>query len=434
MRVVQCLWQWKLGSVTQTRQTAIFGQRKEPHTIIIARGNRIRHFTIRPWLGALVGAAVCAVAIGYLLATSYLVLRDDIIGATMARQARMQQAYEDRISALRGQVDRITSRQLLDQQVMERKVGELLERQSQLSERHGRMTPVLGRAQGKIEESPIPIPTPRPDLRAGFDSDGDGAASLAAYTAETITEVPWPIRQGEQESATDRTDRLFMAVGNSLRAIESEQLLRITSLMENTYQTVDTISTALESAGISVDEGYGTEAVGGPLVPDENGFVFETRVKALDEALGKLESLKTEATRLPLRNPAPGQKVTSGFGDRPDPLLKRTAHHSGMDFRARRGTTARATGAGKVVSAGWNGGYGRMVEIDHGDGFSTRYAHLSEIAVTRGQTVEAGAALGKTGSSGRSTGPHLHYEVRRDGNSVDPLGFIKAGREISRLM
>ena len=97
-------------------QSAVFGKRKEPHTVIIARGDEIRHFTVRPWLAAVAGSALAAVVIGYLGATSYLVLRDNLIGAATARQARIQQAYEDRISALRAQVDRITSRQLLDQE------------------------------------------------------------------------------------------------------------------------------------------------------------------------------------------------------------------------------------------------------------------------------------------------------------------------------
>ncbi|RWB99160.1 MAG: M23 family peptidase, partial [Mesorhizobium sp.] len=135
-------------------QSTVFGRRKEPHTVIIARGNEIRHFTIRPWVAAFCGSALAAMAIGYLLATSYLVLRDDLIGATTARQARMQQAYEDRISALRAQVDRITSRQLLDQQLMETKVGELLERQTQLSLRHGRLGPLLKRGESEVGAPP----------------------------------------------------------------------------------------------------------------------------------------------------------------------------------------------------------------------------------------------------------------------------------------
>ncbi|RUY21909.1 M23 family peptidase, partial [Mesorhizobium sp. M7A.F.Ca.CA.001.13.2.1] len=151
-----------------TGQSAVFGKRKEPHTVIIARGNEIRHFTIRPWLAAFIGSALAAIAVGYLMATSYLVLRDDLIGATTARQARMQQAYEDRISALRAQVDRITSRQLLDQQLMETKVSELLERQSQLSQRHGRLGPLLERAESEVGAAPAedPAAAAKPDKRA----------------------------------------------------------------------------------------------------------------------------------------------------------------------------------------------------------------------------------------------------------------------------
>ena len=91
------------------------------------------------------------------------------------------------------------------------------------------------------------------------------------------------------------------------------------------------------------------------------------------------------------------------------------------------GSTVKATGAGRVVHAGPMGGYGDMVEVDHGNGLATRYGHLSEILVTEGQEVEAGAPLGRLGSTGRSTGPHLHYEVRVDGEPVDPTRYLRAG-------
>jgi murein DD-endopeptidase MepM/ murein hydrolase activator NlpD len=100
-----------------------------------------------------------------------------------------------------------------------------------------------------------------------------------------------------------------------------------------------------------------------------------------------------------------------------------------MDFRAPIGMSAKVTAPGVVVKAGWNGGYGRMVEVDHGNGFSTRYGHLSEIDVTVGEKLDAGAVIGKTGSSGRSTGPHLHYEVRHNGEAIDPLRFLTVGKE-----
>ncbi|MDP3895542.1 MAG: M23 family peptidase, partial [Mesorhizobium sp.] len=162
----------------KSRQSTIFGKRKEPHTVIIARGDQIRHFTVRPWLTAVAGSAIAAVAIGYVLATSYLVLRDDLIGATVARQARMQQAYEDRISALRAQVDRITSRQLLDQQLMEDKVGELLARQAELAARQGRMGPIL-EPTAAPESEDVPVPQKRPDMRASLAPDITGALAFA---------------------------------------------------------------------------------------------------------------------------------------------------------------------------------------------------------------------------------------------------------------
>jgi murein DD-endopeptidase MepM/ murein hydrolase activator NlpD len=86
------------------------------------------------------------------------------------------------------------------------------------------------------------------------------------------------------------------------------------------------------------------------------------------------------------------------------------------------------------VKAGWNGGYGRMVEVDHGQGFTTRYAHLSQILISAGQKLDTGDLVGRTGSSGRSTGPHLHYEVRHNGEAIDPLRFLAVGNKVARFM
>jgi murein DD-endopeptidase MepM/ murein hydrolase activator NlpD len=424
--------------VKKSGQAAVFGKRKEPHTIIIARGDEIRHFTIRPWVAAFLGSAVAAVAVGYLLATSYLVLRDDLIGAATARQARMQQAYEDRISALRAQVDRITSRQLLDQQLMETKVTELLNRQSQLSQRHGRLEPMLDRA-GAAPELPaaVPAPSAKPDTRAGLTGIQTETVQLAGMMAEGPKPFAfWSTRAAPEpdESTADRADRLFIAINQSLRSIETEQLARITTLADNAYQTADAISDALEAAGLPVDGDFGKGGVGGPLVTPDNPAGFESKVRELDEALDLLDRMKKEVRRLPIANPAPGRAISSTFGVRKDPLLGTPAHHSGMDFRAPAGSPARASAAGKVVTAGWSGGYGRMVEIEHSSGFTTRYAHLSKIGVKIGQQVAGGEEIGKVGSSGRSTGPHLHYEIRRNGEAIDPLRFLKAGKKVGNYL
>ncbi|MEI9416895.1 M23 family metallopeptidase [Mesorhizobium sp. Cs1321R2N1] len=431
-----------------TGQSAVFGRRKEPHTVIIARGNEIRHFTIRPWLAAFIGSALAAIAIGYLLATSYLVLRDDLIGATTARQARMQQAYEDRISALRAQVDRITSRQLLDQQLMETKVSELLQRQRQLSQRHGRLGPLFERAENDVGTVPAedPAATAKPDKPAEVTGSINQPAQTYAVaglgadlgSADTRPFSLWSTRADPlpSDSSADRADKLFVSINQSLKSIENDQLSRISTLADNAYKSADAIQQALQAAGLPVDSDFGKNEsdVGGPLIPLDSSMIFDSKVKELDEALDTLDQLKKEARRLPLANPAPGHSVTSPFGVRTDPLLGTAALHSGMDFRAPIGMAAKVTAPGIVTKAGWNGGYGRMVEVDHGNGFATRYGHLSEIDVTVGEKLDAGAIIGKTGSSGRSTGPHLHYEVRHNGEAIDPLRFLTVGRKVAQYL
>ena len=425
---------------------AVFGKRKEPHTVIIARGDHIRHFTVRPWLVASVGCVVSAVLVGYLLATSYLVLRDDLIGATVARQARMQQAYEDRISALRAQVDRITSRQLLDQQLVENKVSELLKRQTELYQRHGRLGPLLERAgvEGAALPTAAPVPVDRPDVKAdaggGIGNFGtSGEATALAFASAKAATWPLALRPGQTAteptgSAADRADKLFVSINQSLRAVESEQIEKIATLAANAARTADTISQALEEAGLTLDRDVNEQGLGGPYIAADSATDFDKKVQELDGALNYLDAMRNEARALPIANPAPGQPVSSGFGVRKDPLLGTPALHSGLDFRAGTGTLARATAKGKVVYAGWNGGYGRMVEIDHGNGFTTRYAHLSKILVKKGDAIAIGDAVGKVGSSGRSTGPHLHYEVRRNGDPLNPLRFLRVGNKLTKLL
>ncbi|WP_371832796.1 M23 family metallopeptidase [Mesorhizobium koreense] len=427
-----------MESVAHPPQSTVFGKRSEPHTVIIARGDTIRHFTIRPWVAAVAGSACAAIAIGYLLATSYLVLRDNLIGASVSHQARMQQAYEDRISALRSQVDRITSRQLLDQRAVEQKVSELLARQSLLSQQHGRLGPLLERAETLEKAASIPLPSVRPDKRARADegSSTSNAQAVGLRTAEIGPAALWKTRLAStgDETTTDRADRLFASINTSLRSIETEQLRRVQTLSQKAWQTGDAVKEALQSAGLEVAANYGKEDVGGPLIEVNDPTKFDKKVKELDQALDRLDLLKAEIRKIPIANPAPGAVVTSAFGVRRDPILGVSALHPGIDFRDAIGSNVPATAAGVVTRASRAGGYGNMVEIDHGGGYSTRYAHLSEIDVKVGDKVARGETIGKSGSTGRSTGPHLHYEVRHNGKAVDPVSFLKAGRVISQLL
>jgi len=131
---------------------------------------------------------------------------------------------------------------------------------------------------------------------------------------------------------------------------------------------------------------------------------------------------------VPVRKPVMGEvDMSSPFGVRSDPFLGRPAMHTGIDLRGETGEPVHATAAGKISIAGRDGGYGNMVEIDHGNGLSTRYGHLSQIDVKVGDQIKIGQVIGAVGSTGRSTGPHLHYETRIDGEAVDPQKFLRAG-------
>jgi murein DD-endopeptidase MepM/ murein hydrolase activator NlpD len=426
--------------VAHAPQSTVFGKRKEPHTVIIARGDTIRHFTIRPWVVTVAGSVCAAIAVGYLLATSYLVLRDNLIGASVTHQARMQQAYEDRISALRSQVDRITSRQLLDQRAVEQKVSELLARQSLLTQQHGRLGPLLERAERLEKAASIPLPSPRPDQRASADEASSAPApdarTAGLRTGGTGPAAHWNTRLALAGDGTSESsdDRLLATINTSLRSIETEQLQRVQALSQQARETGDAVKDALQSAGLEVAANYGKEDVGGPLIEVNNPSKFDRRIKELDHALDQLDLLKAEIRKVPIANPAPGAVVTSGFGFRSDPILGVSALHPGIDFRDAVGSNVPATAAGVVTRAGRTGGYGNMVEIDHGGGYSTRYAHLSEIDVKIGEKVALGQTIGKSGSTGRSTGPHLHYEVRHNGKAVNPVSFLKAGRVVSQLL
>lgn len=422
-----------------------FGKRRNQHVIILASGETVRHMTVRPWMAGIAFSFIGVVAIGYLAATSYLVLRDNLIGATMARQARMQHEYEDRIAALRAQVDRVTSRQLLDQQLVESKVEKLLKQQMALTSRHGKLGSLLDRAEESgILPRDVPVPAIKPGAapeRAGLAGGVDAIETLLGRNSTGGAEQPSAPKSALgyaplRESSADRADRIFSKVTLSLKDIEQEQLDRIQRLTLGASETASEIEGILLRTGIDIaDDGNGHDSgVGGPYVAPRAPSSFDASLEDLDSALNRLEAMRDTARRLPFSNPAPGKAITSRFGNRVDPFLGRLALHAGIDFREVTGGQIKSAGGGTVTTAGPSGGYGNMVEIDHGHGVSTRYGHMSKILVREGQQVDTGDIIGLAGSTGRSTGPHLHYEVRRNGDAVDPMHFLNAGMKLKPLI
>lgn len=151
-----------------------------------------------------------------------------------------------------------------------------------------------------------------------------------------------------------------------------------------------------------------------------------TQSRSFDFLRSQASTLRERSSHIPAIQPVSEKNLramASGYGYRRDPIYGTSKFHEGMDFSAPIGTPVYATGDGRVLSAGWNSGYGNLIEIDHGYNYITRYAHLSEMLVRPGQTVHRGDLIGRVGNTGKSTGPHLHYEVRLNGVPQNPVHY-----------
>jgi len=215
-----------------------------------------------------------------------------------------------------------------------------------------------------------------------------------------------------------------------LNRVETRQSTALNALEESYDAKARRMRGVLTDLGIDGGSAPKPLAVGGPFVPAKlaEASAFERQLYRVQLARTQVDALARTLVAVPVRKPIPGEvDMTSGFGVRVDPFLHGAAMHTGIDLRGDEGEPVRATAAGAVTHAGWNGGYGKMVEIDHGNGLATRYAHLSAVEVQVGDKVRIGQTVGRLGSTGRSTGPHLHYETRVDGEAVDPQKFLRAG-------
>ena len=221
--------------------------------------------------------------------------------------------------------------------------------------------------------------------------------------------------------------------------VGQEQLLEAADSFSRTR--ADRLRLAFRMAGLSPST-YAERggSLGGPLIESRDPRAlaavldvdddFAVRIQRAARDLSEAQSLSDAAQELPLGRPTTSASQTSGFGVRLDPFTRRPAYHSGLDFSGGHATPIYSTGPGVISYTGGRSGYGTVVEIDHGRGLKTRYAHLSSIAVRPGERVAVGQRIAGMGSTGRSTGTHLHYEVWVNGRAQNPGRFLKAGQYV----
>jgi murein DD-endopeptidase MepM/ murein hydrolase activator NlpD len=413
---------------------------QEGYTLVHA-GKQVRFGPVAFWI---VVGTVTVLGMWSAATATYFAFRDDVLTRLIARQADMQYAYEDRIAELRAKVDRTTSRQLLDQEQFDQKLDQIMRRQTTLESRAtalGAMpdtsitgsirSPARGAAASEAAPSGTPKPSPISDTVI-FVAPPDREARL-----ESRAPVVAAPRQN-QFAKIQGVDNVIVRLQTSLDQVEKRQMAALSSVEDNMESRVRRMRGVFTDLGLDLPQleaATPVRGVGGPFVPVKlpaDAGPFERQLYRINVTRAQVERLNRTLALVPYRKPVIGEvEFTSGFGVRSDPFLGRPAMHTGLDFRAASGDPVRATANGKVVSSGWAGGYGRMVEIDHGNGLSTRYGHLSEIGVKVGDQIKIGQVIGAVGSTGRSTGPHLHYETRIDGDAVDPQKFLRAGVRLS---
>lgn len=243
----------------------------------------------------------------------------------------------------------------------------------------------------------------------------------------------------DHDGATVKLRQRTVALIRRLNDLHAAQGNVLDRLGERTVKNIEEAERLITMTGLELDKVLGratrmASGQGGPLFEvastTEEVEGLPGSVSEIDTQLTRWAGLRSLLKRVPLVSPVDFYHQASPFGLRRDPFTKKKAMHYGVDLAGWGGAPVFATAPGKVVFAGRKGRYGKMVEIDHGYGIRTRYGHLRKVLVKRGQEVGHRHRIGLLGSTGRSTGPHVHYEVRFDGKPMNPAKFIKAGRYV----
>jgi len=375
-------------------------------------GGAVRYVSISPWRQAMMAGAATLVVGWCLFATVAVLLRGPGVeagvgvadrGSTrLEREVRNAKAAEETALAL-----------------LEARTADFNRAIEEAESRHATLKRLMSSFQGLDSASAIALTGDPSLLIDSTIEEGDPRQSRPDWQESNADAGP---------SFRDRTDRLIFDQASFLDAFEEEAVQRAESARGVIRLTGVPASRVLEQNGM-----------GGPLIPinytglgnDAPADPFKRRIYEVEARLREAQDYERAMRSLPLGIPVQGMyRETSGFGYRSDPFSRRTAFHEGTDFGAFTGAPIISTAPGKVVHAGVKGGYGRTVEIDHGQGFRTLYGHMNTISVKLGQEVAIGQKVGTMGSTGRSTGPHLHYEIYFRGKAYDPIKFLRAGKHV----
>ncbi|MGB6085008.1 M23 family metallopeptidase [Parvibaculum sp.] len=428
--------------------------------VYIRSHGQVQFISFSPLTQAVFAAIAFAFLSWVAFASVNVVFKEQIIAAKDRRYVKMQSAYEERIAKVQAAYDELNGQLIITEERFLATTRQLEEKHKQIAalmtqrqsasstldtmRRHYAATlkgkqqasaegnTVLMRVDGAQDGPPVVHTTARPQQTADLerfiiDHSTDNVAIDVAELAGRVEHPNDVVSQIDERLA--KLDHAQQGLINNVEEITDRRLRELKSIIAMT-KVVDPDDLLKRSAS--------TSALGGPFIDlagsldlaggDESAF--NKQLFRISQNLKKVSDLEESIARMPLAEPLVSYRKTSSYGSRRDPFNGRMAFHSGEDMAAPYGSIVYAPGAGKVTFAGWKGGYGRVVEIDHGNGFRTRYGHLASISVKAGQKIAFREVIGKVGSSGRSSGPHLHYEVWFDSIVRNPSKFIEAGQYV----
>jgi murein DD-endopeptidase MepM/ murein hydrolase activator NlpD len=451
--------------------------------IYIRSDGRVQFFTFGPSLQATL-AGLTLIFLGWVaFATVNVIFKDRIIAATDHRYQQMQSAYENRVADLQLSYDELNGALVAAEDRFKATADGLAAKQNAISgflAKQNEANAAVGGIRSNAQRQPLvygnnaPLDTtssegaPPPEAEITAEDAGSSALPMMSEMPAPqprTGQAPAP-QQGFISRALDRMRSFFGGASTpqprrvsaayaghpALKAL-AEQTARIaaldssdTMLMARTETTlrqgVSNLRAVIRASGLHPDQfprRVAASAVGGPDIPLDNVRLegisdpeFTQAYLRASTVLAELEDLITAVSHVPLAMPVSDAQFdrSSGFGVRMDPFTGRYAFHPGVDFAGPYGAKVAVTASGIVTSAGYRGAYGNMVEVDHGFGLRTRYGHLSRITVRPGMRLPKGAEVGRVGSTGRSTGSHVHYEVLYDNKVRNPNSFIEAGRNV----
>lgn len=424
--------------------------------LFLKSDSETRFIRLRPVTQA-VALAGGTIALAWTILATAIILMDSISAGSGRDQAvRQQSLYEQRLNALSQDRDARAEEAARAQERFNLALEQVAEMQGRLLASEDRRRELetgidviqntlrrsikeRDEARALADQANVALASQTGTVKTDAGRAKDAMATvdiLADALASTAQERD--LMEGAAEKSAERVETV-MAEKKALQDRNNEIFAKLEEAVSVSMEPLDKM---FREAGMSPDEllnqvrrGYSGQ--GGPLTPlslstkGSESSADEMRANAILQGLDRMNLYRLAAFKAPFAMPVNGSfRWTSGFGYRRDPKGMGTRMHEGTDMAGAYGLPIHATADGVVTHAGWDSGYGRLVKIKHEFGIETRYAHLSAIRVNVGDKVSRGDRIGDMGNSGRSTGTHLHYEIRIGGRAVNPMTFIKAANHV----